>query len=510
MAKYETWLRRDERQLQLMRVVSLFDGPASFDAIDALLQTEGIEGITSALTGFRIRSPELTQAVYQLRKQYLLLPGTLDDTSLDDTSLDAHLMVRDYFRGRLRATDRICWERAHSALRGYFSSRCPTAATSPVGAADVYMAIRHGCLAGEHTKVYQEEYLGKIHSPHGISVVRRHGLFAADLFALYSFFDDDFSRVSTQLPPDARRFVAEQAATRMRWVGRVADSSELMRQLYEEATAERSAAHIAVPAKYLAETLILQGDAVSATSYAVRSINLIDMDVRRVERVSLRALAALGYSEQSDLELARQFARDARAVAHGAGLTIGSFATYLLNTAELQIGEIGTALANGLTALSRLDASLDSSGGIGKVDIALAHLMIGRALHAQSIASDSELGTAANHLAKAVDAAKDSGRFEYWLQALLAQAWLFIEPGSRDWETDSLVRSNIDTVRFEAAHSDLFRLVAEADLLEAFLLADAEPSAAGPKASAAMELLHRYGSYRLDKDFLRLRKIYHI
>ena len=123
MEAYENWLQREggqgQRQLAVLRLLGLFDRPASRACLDAMRKEPVIAGLTEPLVGL---GPRDWAAVARRLEEIHLL------TVQDDGSLDAHPLLREYFGQRLRATQPEAWRAAHQRL---YEHLCATTKDKP-------------------------------------------------------------------------------------------------------------------------------------------------------------------------------------------------------------------------------------------------------------------------------------------------------------------------------------------------------------------------------------------
>jgi hypothetical protein len=140
-----------------MRMVGLFDRPASDDCLKALRAKPAIVGLTDALVG--IGDGDWRRAVARLREVRLLVP--VDPAALD--ALDAHPLVREWFGEQLREAKEDGWKAAHSRLYDHLR-RTTREGTEPTLAdlAPLYQAITHGCRAGRYQEALGEIYKKRI------------------------------------------------------------------------------------------------------------------------------------------------------------------------------------------------------------------------------------------------------------------------------------------------------------------------------------------------------------
>ena len=111
MEAYEKWFagegEKGLRQLAILRLLGLFDRPASKDCLDALRAEPLIAGLTEAVVGLDPREWKL--ALSRLEEINLLAVQ-------DDGSVDCHPLLREYFATQLRRQHPEAWRAAHRRL----------------------------------------------------------------------------------------------------------------------------------------------------------------------------------------------------------------------------------------------------------------------------------------------------------------------------------------------------------------------------------------------------------
>jgi hypothetical protein len=110
MAAYVKWMEDESyearRELAILRLMGLFDRPATGDCVAALLAAPAIAGLTEPLVG--LAEEDWNSSLDALESAKLLAvhrakgSGTL-------VSLDAHPLLREYFGQGLRATQPEAW-----------------------------------------------------------------------------------------------------------------------------------------------------------------------------------------------------------------------------------------------------------------------------------------------------------------------------------------------------------------------------------------------------------------
>ena len=116
MEAYEKWFasagETGRRQLAILRLLGLFDRPASASCLDALRATPVISELTEPLVA--LSSRDWNVALSRLEEINLLTVNRDASGALD--TLDAHPLLREYFGRQLRTQQPDAWRAAHRRL----------------------------------------------------------------------------------------------------------------------------------------------------------------------------------------------------------------------------------------------------------------------------------------------------------------------------------------------------------------------------------------------------------
>ena len=115
LATYETWLN-DKAELDILRLMGLFDRPAERGAIDALRKKPAIKGLTDKLQ--KLKDADWQYTISNLRDLRLLA-----EADGDPDTLDYHPLLREHFGEQVRASHPKAWREAHSRLYEYYKTR---------------------------------------------------------------------------------------------------------------------------------------------------------------------------------------------------------------------------------------------------------------------------------------------------------------------------------------------------------------------------------------------------
>ena len=290
---YETWFESgdDKTRLQrsVLRMLGLFDRPASAGCLNAIRSGE-LEGLSDA---WKQRSDrEWRMALSRLTEINLIEQS-------DKGTVDAHPLIREYFAEQLRTKMPQAFQAAHSKLFDYLCESTEPQPDTLVGLQPLYEAVTHGCLAGRHQeaceKVYRDRILRGTGSD-GFYSSKKLGAIGADLAAVAAFFDSSssgpWSQVSTSLTPAHQAWLLNQAAFRLRALGRLTEALQPMRAALEINVMNEEWKNAAAVASNLSELELTLGRLPDAVSDARQSISHADQSGDAFHRMINRTTAA--------------------------------------------------------------------------------------------------------------------------------------------------------------------------------------------------------------------------
>jgi hypothetical protein len=155
LASYETWLS-GKAELDILRMMGLFDRPANGGAIEALRKKPAIKGLTDRLQ--KLKNAEWQYAVSNLRDLRLL--AVADEN--DPDTLDCHPLLREHFGEQLQASNPKAWREAHSRLYDYYKTSTKELPDTLEEMAPLFAAVAHGCQAERYEEALGEVYWRRI------------------------------------------------------------------------------------------------------------------------------------------------------------------------------------------------------------------------------------------------------------------------------------------------------------------------------------------------------------
>ena len=164
MEAYVKWLEDDSeearREVALLKLLGLFDRPATADCVAALRKAPAIPGLTEPLVGLAEDDWEFSLSALRDAK---LLTVNREEGSGVLLALDAHPLLREYFARQLRQQQPEAWRAAHRRL---YEHLCATTPDKPQPTLEdlqpLYQAVAHGCQAGLQQEACDKVYRDRI------------------------------------------------------------------------------------------------------------------------------------------------------------------------------------------------------------------------------------------------------------------------------------------------------------------------------------------------------------
>lgn len=298
---WRTWLRcvvdaklrelrtQGRRSLAVLRLLGLFDRPADTACIEALRRPP-IRGLTEAIAP--LDDAAWNDTLNSLESAHLLtIHREAGSGSL--LSLDAHPLLREYFARQLREQQPDAWRAAHGQLFEHLCARTQEGDRPTLeDLQPLYQAVAHGCLAGWQQRACDEVYHARIGRKAEAYAVKKLGAFGSDLGAVACFFDQPWQRVSPTLTDADQAWLLNQAAFRLRALGRLTEALEPMRAGLEMRVQQEVWKSAAIIASNLSELELTLGEVAAAVQDAEQSVTHADRSDDAVERMINRTTHA--------------------------------------------------------------------------------------------------------------------------------------------------------------------------------------------------------------------------
>jgi hypothetical protein len=155
MESYQTWFGEGP-ELALLRMLGLFDRPATEKALEALLKPPAIPGLTESLIDL---SPIGWRLILAKLRRARLLAG---DDPHNPGCLDTHPLVREYFGEQLRSQRTEAWRDCNRRLYNYYRTLAPQLPDNFQEMEPLFLAVICGCNAGLFREALHEVYIPRI------------------------------------------------------------------------------------------------------------------------------------------------------------------------------------------------------------------------------------------------------------------------------------------------------------------------------------------------------------
>lgn len=268
---------KGQRALAMLRLMGLFDRPATADCIFALLQAPAIPNLTNLLIGISETLRNL--AITKLESAKLLTVNRETSTAL--LSLDAHPLLREYFARQLHDSQPDAW---HAANRRLYEHLCSTTQEGEQPTLDdlqpLYQAVAHGCLAGMQQESFNKVYRIRIlrgTSDDGFYALYKLGAFASDLSSVANFFETPWGNVSSTLTEADQAWLMKQAGYSLHALGRLYEAREPMLAALEINIKLKDWQNAAITAGNLSVTELALGNVDNAVKVAEQSVRNADL-----------------------------------------------------------------------------------------------------------------------------------------------------------------------------------------------------------------------------------------
>jgi tetratricopeptide (TPR) repeat protein len=485
MGIYERWFA-GKAEIAVLRLLGLFDRPATVDEIAALRELPYIPGLTTFLKG--LKAGAWNEAVTTLQDVGLLAPA-----SAHDDRLDAHPLVREHFGLQLRQNQQAAWREGHRRLYVYLKDSAAEWPETIEEMAPLYAAVVHGCLAKINQEALIEVHWKRIRRSKESFSVLKLGAFSSEVAVLSAFFDPPWEALAAGLDEFSQAWVLNAAGFALLALGRVPDASELVRLSLVQLVAKQDWKAASVVAANLSDLLQVVGKLDDALAQARKSSELAersgDADQRMWRRTTLASvLHAIGLWEDAaaHFEEAERMQKDGNP-AYPLLSSLRGFQYCALLLDQSRDSEVWERATQALQIAKNNHWLLDT---------ALDHLSLGRAhLLSDRRATGSALAPATSHLQQAVDGLRRASRQDYLPLGLLARAALHIH--TRDFPA---ARYDLDETLTLATRCG-FRLH-EADARLA--LAEGRPAVAREHFAKARRIIGETGYHRRDGELAEL------
>ncbi len=405
-------------EVELLRMLGLFDRPAEGGAIAALRAAPAIPNLTEHIQG--LSEAGWLQLVSRLRHVRLIAP----ESKHHPDTLDTHPLVREHFGQQLAHEYPQAWREAHSRLYEYYKSRAKERPDTIQEMAPLYAAVAHGCQAGRHQEALIEVYWKRIQRGNESFNTHKLGALGAELAVLSNFFDPPWRKPVDGLDEGWKAFVLNEAGYDLCALGRLAESAEPMQAALEARIAQKNWKNAARNASNLSELYLTLGDVQHALDAARQSVELADRSGEAFQRMGNRTTLANAMHQAGQLAEAEAAFREAEEMQKARQreypllYSVQGFQYCDLLLSQGKVAEVQSRASQTLEWANRVT-------GVSLLDIATIHLSLGRA---HSLQAQQEtfrvletLKVCITYLDRAVDGLRQAGTQHHLPRGLLAR-----------------------------------------------------------------------------------------
>ena len=517
----------DGPEVELLRVLGLFDRPAKAKELAALRRPPAIEGLTEHLVA--LDEEQWAPLVDRLRGLRLVSAPSLHAPD----AVDTHPLVREYYGRLLKEEHPETWRAGHRVLFNHLRLDAVNMPSTMEQMAPLYAAVAHGCKAGRHQDALDEVFWSRIRRGEDQFSAHQLGAQGTDLSALSGFFEQLWTQPVPTLKEADQSFLLNDAGSCLRAVGLLRESKEPTQIALESAlhTLEQHAAtddpsasalHQAVRQKYwanasvaagnLSELALALGDLEEAEQYANQAVELADRSENEFQRITKRSRLATILHQMGRLDASEALFQEAEALQEQRQPNLPFlYSVQGFQYCDLLLGPVATALwpgppaAEEQTLLATCRHVLERAEKFEQwrvpadslLTVALEHLTLGRAtMMLRQLGALETLDEAKRSLDDAVDGLRHAANQIYVPFGLLARAAL-----RRVQKRYEAAWEDVDEV-LEMAETSGMRLFETDALLESARLHCEQKHFAEARAclTQAQALIAETGYHRRDRE----------
>jgi tetratricopeptide (TPR) repeat protein len=403
-------------ELDVLRMLGLFNSPASKEALDAVRAAPVIPDLTDHLQN--ISDVDWLNIVNRLRSLKLIAP---ESKHRPDT-LDAHPLVREHFGAEVKEHYPEAWREGNNRLYEYYKSIAKELPDTVQEMAPLFAAVLHGCQAGEHQEVYDDVFRARVRRQNENFVIHKLGAFGSQLATIANFFDQPWLHPIVSLQESNKGWLLGEAGFCLRALGRLAEAAEPMKASLDAYIAQNQLAFAARLASNLSELYLTLGDLPQAPAYAEQSVELADRSGDTFWRMASRTALADALHQAGRLAEAEAAFREAEEMQkkdQPEFPLLYSVQGYQYCDLRLSQGDYAEVERRASQTLKWMTD--DPNAPV--LTVALENLSLGRAgLLRSQHEPNTPIANSLEFLHRAVDGLRQAGRQDYLPHALLARA----------------------------------------------------------------------------------------
>lgn len=417
-------------EVELVRILGLFDRPADEGSLRALRADPAITGLTDHL--HRLSEVDWLRLIEKLRQLKLIAPAGHHGL----TDLDAHPLVREHFGQELKQLHRAAWLEGNNRLYEHLRDTTKLFPNTLEEMAPLYAAMAHGCEAGRYREALNAVYLRRVHRGNEYFSLNNLGAFGADLTALSGFFVSPWQQPVSELSEADKGFLLSIVGFILRASGRSKESTQPMRAGLETHTSQKQWKNATAAANNLSEAFLTIGDLSQARTCAQQSLGFADQSGDSIQSMLvMTTLANILHQAGRPLDSEKVF-RNAEKTQN----ELAPRLPILYSVQGFQYCDLLLAQGKYQDVQTRARQTLVLATTHGwLLDIALDCLSMGRAYLLQPRREGtSNFPEVTDYLKRAVDGLRQAGTLHELPRGLLARAELYRVKGEFERAQDDL------------------------------------------------------------------------
>ncbi len=439
-AAYVRHLGESSPEVAVLRLLGFFDRPAEEKLVTALRQAEDpdLAPLTAPLR-------DLSETDWRRLLRRLSDLRLLDVPTGPMPQLDAHPLLRETFAEQVRTLFPAAWQAGHRRL---FEVLCATTEHRPdtlSGLQPLYQAVAHGCLAGLHQQARAEVYRDRILRGGDFYSTNKLGAIGADLGAVACFFTEPWTTLAPSLALADQAWLLNEAAFRLRALGRLTEAAEPMRVVLDRDAEEQEWTNAAISAGNLSELELTRGEVAAAVAAGEESVTYADRSGDAFLQLAFRTTQADALHQAGQRAGSRSLFEDAEArqaarqPAYPRLSSLQGFQYCDLLLAEAERAAWQRWLRGEAGFGETLAAAVASCEAVGEraayalevaennhwlLDMALDHLTLARATLYKADFANPIPAPAHQHITIAVEGLHAAGSLDHVPRGLLTRAWM--------------------------------------------------------------------------------------
>jgi tetratricopeptide (TPR) repeat protein len=479
-------------ELNILRIMGLFDRPADEGAVKALRKKPVIKNLNDTIKS----ENKFLEALKKLRKFNLIA----EENHAESGNLDAHPIVRQHFAEQLKLDYPKTWRKSNNRLYQYYKNIPNEFPDTVEEMQPLFFATAHACAAGKHLEVFKDIYWKRILRGEKCFVTHNLGAYGANLAFLALFFEEKWSRLIRSFRKLDYGLIFNLVGFNLRSLGRMREAVETFGIALEIRLSLNNWKYAAVEACNFSEIYLSIGEMKQAIYFGEKGVEYADQSYDEFMKMSLRTTLAFvkfqsgQINEAEKLFIKAEKMQKERQTEYPLLYALAGFWYCVFLLDKKQIKE----------AIRRADYAIKlSEKWKSLLQISLDKLTFGRAYFLQALLEkETGFDQSTEFLNQAVDDLRKAGALDFLPFGLLARAEL-----CRVQEKWNEAQEDLDEA-FDLSISSEMRLhECDAHLEQARLfLAQEKKDEAIPHVEQAAKLIEDIGYHRRDSALKELQE----